>query len=109
MGSSNNHVVRFDGVALRLDGEGLCSYTILTVSRGIRDSSEVKLHSGPCPDSASYNHVCMTAMEVMYGERKLLLKDDMTVRFAGERVSGLVHRQSNCSSFADLPGMNSYL
>ncbi len=79
MGSSTNHVVRFDGLALRLDGEGLCSYTLLTASRGIGEGSEVKLHSGPCQDSANYNQVCMKAMEVIHGPHKLLLKDDMTV------------------------------
>lgn len=81
MGSSTNHVVRFDGLALRLDGEGLCSYTLLTVSRGIHEGSEVKLHSGPCQDSASYNQVCMKAMEVIHGPYKLLLNDDMTVSY----------------------------
>ncbi|XP_040893366.1 von Willebrand factor [Toxotes jaculatrix] len=78
MGSSTNHVVRFDGLALRLDGEGLCSYTLLTVSRGIGEGSEVKLHNGPCQDSGNYNQVCMTAIEVIHGPHKLLLKDDMT-------------------------------
>lgn len=82
MGSSTNHVVRFDGLALRLDGEGLCSYTLLTVSRGASEGSEVKLHSGPCQDSANYNQVCMKAMEVIHGGHKLLLKDDMTVNCA---------------------------
>jgi len=79
IGSSTNHVVRFDGLALRLDGEGLCSYTLLTVSRGISEGSEVKVHSGPCRDSSNYNQVCMKAMEVNHGRHKLLLKDDMTV------------------------------
>lgn len=79
MGSSTNHVVRFDGLALRLDGEGLCSYTLLTVTRGVSEGSEVKLHSGPCQDSTNYNQVCMKAMEVTHGPHKLLLKDDMTV------------------------------
>ncbi|XP_076589526.1 von Willebrand factor [Chaetodon auriga] len=78
MGSSTNHVVRFDSLALRLDGEGLCTYTLLTVSRGISEGSEVKLHSGPCQDSANYNQVCMKAMEVIHGPHRLLLKDDMT-------------------------------
>lgn len=82
MGSSTNHVVRFDGLALRLDGEGLCSYTLLTVSRGASEGSEVKLHSGPCQDSTNYNQVCMKAMEVIHGQHKLLLKDDMTVNWA---------------------------
>lgn len=79
MGSSTNHVVRYDGLALRLDGEGLCAYTLLTVSRGVSEGSEVKLYSGPCQDSANYNQVCMKAMEVIHGSHKLLLKDDMTV------------------------------
>uniref|UniRef100_A0A8C4DJ53 von Willebrand factor n=1 Tax=Dicentrarchus labrax TaxID=13489 RepID=A0A8C4DJ53_DICLA len=79
MGSSTNHVVRFDSLALRLEGEGLCTYTLLTVSRGISEGSEVKLHSGPCQDSTNYNQVCMKAMEVIHGPHKLLLKDDMTV------------------------------
>lgn len=83
MGSSTNHVVRFDGLALRLDGEGLCSYTLLTVSRGINEGSEVKLHTGPCQDSANYNQICMKAMEVTHGPHKVLLKDDMTVSCMG--------------------------
>lgn len=81
MGSSTNHVVRFDGLALRLDGEGLCSYTLLTVSRGISEGSEVKIHTGPCQGSGSYSQVCMKAMEVIHGPYKLLLKDDMMVSF----------------------------
>lgn len=81
MGSSTNHVVRFDGLALRLDREGLCTYTLLTVGRGIGQGSEVKLQNGPCPLSNHYNQVCMKAMEVNHGPHKLLLKDDMTVRF----------------------------
>lgn len=81
MGSSTNHVVRFDGLALRLDGEGLCTYTLLTVSRGTSEGSEVKLHSGPCQGSGNYNQVCMKAMEVIHGPHRLLLKDDMTVSF----------------------------
>lgn len=79
MGSSTNHVVRFDGLALRLDGEGLCSYTLLTVSKEIGEGSEVKLHTGPCQDSANYNQICMKAMEVTVGAYKLLLRDDMVV------------------------------
>lgn len=78
-GSSTNHVVRFDGLALRLDRDGLCTYTLLTVSSGISEGSEVKLHSGPCQDSANYNQVCMKAIEVIHGSYKLLLKDDVTV------------------------------
>lgn len=81
MGSSTNHVVRFDGLALRLDGEGLCLYTLLTVSNGTGEGSEVKLHSGHCQGSASYNQVCMKAIEVIHGPHKLLMKDDMTVSF----------------------------
>lgn len=80
MGSSTNHVVRFDGLALRLDGEGLCMYTLLTVSSGTGEGSEVKLHSGHCQSSASYNQVCMKAIEVIHGPHRLLMKDDMTVR-----------------------------
>ncbi|XP_041794165.1 von Willebrand factor [Chelmon rostratus] len=87
MGSSTNHVVRFDGLALRLDGEGLCTYTLLTVSRGISEGSEVKLHSGPCHDSANYNQVCMKAMEVIHGPHKLLLKDDMTAVIDREELA----------------------
>lgn len=79
MGTSTNHVVRFDGLALRLDGEGLCSYTLLTTTGGTGPGSEIKLHSGPCEGSANQNHVCMKAMEVIHGTHKLLLKDDMTV------------------------------
>lgn len=80
MGSSTNHVVRFDGLALRLDREGLCTYTLLTVSKGISQGSEVKLHNGPCQLSNNYNQVCMKAIEVNHGPHKLLLKDDVTVR-----------------------------
>ncbi|XP_068458313.1 von Willebrand factor [Clinocottus analis] len=87
IGSSTNHVVRFDGLALRLDGEGLCSYTLLTVSRGINEGSEVKVHTGPCQDPANYNQVCMKAMEVIHGRHKLLLKDDMTAVIDREELS----------------------
>ncbi|KAI4826035.1 hypothetical protein KUCAC02_021691 [Chaenocephalus aceratus] len=87
MGSSTNHVVRFDGLALRLDGEGLCSYTLLTVSKNISEGSEVKLHSGPCQDSANYNQVCMKAMEVIHGPHTLLLKDDMTAVIDREELT----------------------
>uniref|UniRef100_A0A3Q3M4R4 von Willebrand factor n=1 Tax=Labrus bergylta TaxID=56723 RepID=A0A3Q3M4R4_9LABR len=87
MGSSTNHVVRFDGSALRLDGEGLCSYTLLTVSRGIDERSEVKLHSGPCQGSENYNQVCMKAMEVIHGPHTLLLKDDMTAVISKEELA----------------------
>uniref|UniRef100_A0A3Q1AV12 von Willebrand factor n=1 Tax=Amphiprion ocellaris TaxID=80972 RepID=A0A3Q1AV12_AMPOC len=87
MGSSTNHVVRFDSLALRLDGEGLCSYTLLTVSRGVNEGSEVKLHSGRCQDSANYNQVCMKAMEVIHGPHKLLLKDDMTAVIDREELA----------------------
>lgn len=79
MGSSTNHAVRFDGLALRLDGEGLCTYTLLTVSSGTGEGSEVKLHSGHCQGSASYSQVCMKAIEVIHGSHKLLMNDDMTV------------------------------
>lgn len=79
MGSSTNHVVRFDGLALRLDGEGLCSYTLLTVSKGNNKGSEVKLHTGPCQDTAKHSQICMKAMEVTHGPYTLLLKDDITV------------------------------
>jgi len=86
MGSSTNHVVRFDGLALRLDGEGLCSYTLLTVSRGISEESEVKLHTGPCQDSANYNQICMKVMEVTHGQYKVLLKDDMMVSYLCTKI-----------------------
>lgn len=88
MGSSTNHVVRFDGLALRLDREGLCTYTLLTVSRG--QGSEVKLYNGPCQLPNNYNQVCMKAIEVNHGPHKLLLKDDMTVRF-------VLGRHGSCS------------
>ncbi|XP_047452758.1 von Willebrand factor [Mugil cephalus] len=87
LGSSTNHVVRFDGLALRLDGEGLCSYTLLTVSKGISEGSVVKLHSGPCQGSANYNQVCMKAMEVIHGSHRLLLKDDMTALIDREELA----------------------
>lgn len=80
MGSSTNHLVRFDGLTLRLDGEGLCSYTLFTISKSIGQSSEVKLHMGPCQDSANYNQICMKSMEVTHGPYRLMLKDDMTVK-----------------------------
>lgn len=79
MGSSTNHVVRFDGLALRLDGEGLCSYTLLTVNKSISEGSEVKLHNGPCNNPSDYNQVCMKAIEVTHGPYTLMLKDDMRV------------------------------
>ncbi|KAM3608632.1 uncharacterized protein V6R79_002011 [Siganus canaliculatus] len=87
IGSSTNHVVRFDSLALRLDWEGSCSYTLLTINRGTSEGSEIKLHSGPCQDSASYYQVCMKAMEVIHGPHKLLLKDDMTAVFDQEDLS----------------------
>ncbi|XP_027128551.1 von Willebrand factor [Larimichthys crocea] len=86
-GSSTNHVVRFDGLALRLDRDGLCTYTLLTVSSGISEGSEVKLHSGPCQDSANYNQVCMKAIEVIHGSYKLLLKDDVTAMVDRKELS----------------------
>lgn len=81
MGGASHHVVRFDGMALRLDEEGLCSYTLLAVARGngTGTGSEVKLHSGPCQGSANHDPICMRAMEVSHGASTLLLKDDMTV------------------------------
>ncbi|KAM6936930.1 von Willebrand factor [Xenentodon cancila] len=87
MGSSTNHVVRFDGLALRLDGEGLCSYSLLTISKGNSEGSEVKLHTGPCQDSANYNHICMKAMEVTHGPYKLLLRDDMIALIDREELA----------------------
>lgn len=90
MGSSTNHVVRFDGLALRLDGEGLCTYTLLAEGRSTSQGSEVRLHTGPCQDSANYNQVCMKAMEVIHGPHTLLLKDDMTVNVWF--LSGCHHR-----------------
>ncbi|XP_064878243.1 LOW QUALITY PROTEIN: von Willebrand factor [Oncorhynchus nerka] len=86
MGSSTNHVVRFDGVALRLEGEGLCSYTLLTVA-GDTGGSEVTLHSGTCPLSSNQNEVCMKVMEFTHGQSTVLLKDDMTVTVDGAPVS----------------------
>ncbi|XP_057693186.1 von Willebrand factor [Corythoichthys intestinalis] len=83
MGSSTNHVVRFDSLPLRLDAEGLCSYTLLAVSEG----SEVTLHNGPCQDSKQYNHVCMKAIEVTHGLQKILLKDDITVSIGQQEIS----------------------
>ncbi|KAM8861778.1 von Willebrand factor [Synchiropus picturatus] len=87
MGSSTNHVVRFDSLALRLDVDSSCSYTLLSVNRGVSEGLEVKLHSGPCQDASNYNQVCMKAMEVTYGARKLLLKDDVTVFIGEEKLS----------------------
>lgn len=81
MGSSTNHVVRFDGLALRLGREGSCTYTLLTVSRGADKGSEIKLLNAPCQLSNSYNQVCMKAIEVNHGPHKLLLNDNMMVRF----------------------------
>ncbi|XP_017261520.1 von Willebrand factor isoform X1 [Kryptolebias marmoratus] len=87
MGSSTNHVVRFDGLALRLDGEGLCSYTLFTISKNISQTSEVKLHLGPCQDSANYNQICMKTMEVTHGQYRLMLKDDMTATIDREELA----------------------
>ncbi|XP_061898581.1 von Willebrand factor [Entelurus aequoreus] len=87
MGSSTNHVVRFDSVPLRIDAEGLCSYTLLTVSRGISEGSEVILHNGPCQDSAHYSQICMKAIEVMHGPHRLLLKDDMMALIGQDELS----------------------
>lgn len=87
MGSSTNHVVRFDGSALRLDGEGQCSYTLLTVSKTINEGSEVKIHTGPCQDTANFNQVCMKAMEVIHGTHRLLLKDDIMAEIDGEELA----------------------
>ncbi|XP_054631168.1 von Willebrand factor isoform X2 [Dunckerocampus dactyliophorus] len=87
MGSSTNHVVRFDSLPLRLDAEGLCSYTLLTVSRGVTEGSEVILHNGPCQGSAHYNQVCMKAIEVMHGQHRLLLKDDMMALIGQDELS----------------------
>ncbi|XP_034032461.1 von Willebrand factor [Thalassophryne amazonica] len=87
MGSSTNHVVRFDGVALRLHGQGLCSYTILNITSGVSAGSEVKLHNGPCQGSENYNQICMKSMEVTTGANKLLLKDDMTVWLDEEQLA----------------------
>eukprot|EP00066_Takifugu_rubripes_P015898 XP_011605164.1 PREDICTED: von Willebrand factor isoform X1 [Takifugu rubripes] len=87
MGSSTNHVVRFDGLALRLNREGSCTYTLLTVSKGASKGSEVKLHTGPCQRSNNYNQVCMKAIEVNHGPHKLMLKDDMTVTIDGEEIA----------------------
>ncbi|XP_068596007.1 von Willebrand factor [Brachionichthys hirsutus] len=78
MGSSTNHVVRFDSLALSLDRDGLCAYTLLTASGDTGEESEVKLYTGPCQDSANYYRICMKAMEVTHGKHKLLLTDDMT-------------------------------
>ncbi|XP_067090003.1 von Willebrand factor [Osmerus mordax] len=84
MGGASHHVVRFDGMALRLDEEGLCSYTLLAVANGTGTGSEVKLHSGPCQGSANHDQICMRAMEVSHGASTLLLKDDMTVTMDSE-------------------------
>ncbi|KAL0968924.1 hypothetical protein UPYG_G00273790, partial [Umbra pygmaea] len=96
MGSSTNHVVRFDGLALRLDREGLCSYTLLMVAGGnsVPGESEVILHSGTCQVSANHNAVCMKEMEVKHGQSTVLLKDDMTVTVDGSSVS-LPYRSSH--------------
>ncbi|KAG7456027.1 hypothetical protein MATL_G00247310 [Megalops atlanticus] len=77
MGSSTNHVVTFDGLALKLDG--FCSYTLLQAEGA--GGVEVLLHSGPCQNSP--NQICMKAMEVKVGEVSLVLKDDMTVTING--------------------------
>ncbi|CAL9695336.1 unnamed protein product [Knipowitschia caucasica] len=87
MGSSTNHVVRFDSLALRLDGEGLCSYTLLTVNKSLTESSEVKLHNGPCRHPSEYHQVCMKAIEVVHGASTLLLKEDMTAVMGTEELA----------------------
>ncbi|MFT7812635.1 von Willebrand factor isoform X1 [Arapaima gigas] len=76
-GSSTNHVVTFDGLALKLDG--FCSYRLLWVKgpAGV----EILLHSGPC--DASPNQICMKTMEVKTEGQVVLLKDDMTVMVDG--------------------------
>ena len=71
--------MRFDSVALRLGGEGSCYYTLLTIAKGLSPGSEVRLLSGPCPDSGSHYPLCVKAMEVIHGTSKLVLKDDLTV------------------------------
>ncbi|KAJ8002410.1 hypothetical protein DPEC_G00158600 [Dallia pectoralis] len=83
MGSSTNHVVRFDGLALKLEGEGRCSYILLTVAGG----SEVTLHSGTCNGSNPHQEICMKAMEVTDGLSSVLLREDMTVTVNGTPVS----------------------
>lgn len=87
MGSSTNHVVRFDGLALRMDGEGACSYTLLTVNKSIGEYSEVRLHNGPCSHPSDYTQVCMKAIEVLHGPQTILLKDDMTAVIEQEKLS----------------------
>ncbi|KAK7891491.1 hypothetical protein WMY93_023454 [Mugilogobius chulae] len=87
MGSSTNHVVRFDGLALRLDGEGSCSYTLLTVNKSLSEWSEVKLHTGPCRSPSEYSQVCMRAMEVTQGPLSLTLTDLMTAWLEREQLA----------------------
>ncbi|XP_072290554.1 von Willebrand factor [Eucyclogobius newberryi] len=87
MGSSTNHVVRFDGLALRLDGEGVCSYTLLTMNKSLTESSEVKLHNGACRHPSEYNQVCMKAIEVIHGPYTIILKDDMTAVMGRENLA----------------------
>nr|XP_023655901.1 von Willebrand factor [Paramormyrops kingsleyae] len=81
IGSSSNHVVTFDGIALKL--EGFCSYSLLRVDgpAGV----EVLLHNGPCQTSP--NQICMKTMEVKSGDLVVLLKDDMTVTVNGLPVA----------------------
>ncbi|CAL8374175.1 unnamed protein product [Arctogadus glacialis] len=87
IGSSTSHVMRFDSVALRLGGEGSCYYTLLTIAKGLSPGSEVRLLSGPCPDSGSHYPLCVKAMEVIHGTSKLVLKDDLTAVLDGEELS----------------------
>ncbi|XP_034144185.1 von Willebrand factor isoform X2 [Esox lucius] len=105
MGSSTNHVVRFDSLALKLDGEGICSYTLLTVAGGkmVIGGSEVTLHMGTCQGSANHNDICMKAMEVTHGLSSVLLKDDMTVTVNGAPVSMPYHsRQVEVMRFGEV-------
>uniref|UniRef100_A0A8C9SUE5 von Willebrand factor n=1 Tax=Scleropages formosus TaxID=113540 RepID=A0A8C9SUE5_SCLFO len=80
MGSSTNHVVTFDGLALKLDG--FCSYRLVWVEGPA--GAEVLLHSGPC--QVAPNQICMKYMEVKTEGQVVLLKDDMTVTVDGVEV-----------------------
>ncbi|CAL8262169.1 unnamed protein product [Merluccius merluccius] len=87
IGSSTSHVMRFDSMALRLEGQGSCYHTLFTIVKGTGPGSEVRLLSGPCQDSKSGFPLCIKAMEVIDGTSTLTLKDDVTASIDGEELA----------------------
>ena len=78
--------MRFDSMALRLEGQGSCYHTLFTIVKGTGPGSEVRLLSGPCQDSKSDFPLCIKAMEVIDGTSTLTLKDDVTVSDAFQNL-----------------------